>query len=101
MHIGTAGLVKHPGKEEFVRIKERPADRAFPLSGTASLKAVDTSLNMHKPAPVIPRIGKHRRFYEFPVFQEDAADRAASRRTGAAFPKSFGPLFITPKWMPR
>jgi hypothetical protein len=60
MHMGTAGFIKHPGKEEFVRIKEHSADRAFPLSGPASLKAVDTSLNMHKPATVVPRIGKHR-----------------------------------------
>jgi hypothetical protein len=35
------------------------------------------------------------------MFQKDAADRAASRRTGAAFPESFGSLFITPKWTPR
>jgi hypothetical protein len=30
------------------------------------------------------------------VFQKEAADRAASRRTGAAFPEGSGPLFVKP-----
>jgi hypothetical protein len=30
------------------------------------------------------------------VFQKEAADRAAPRRTGAAFPEGFGPLFVKP-----
>jgi hypothetical protein len=28
------------------------------------------------------------------MFQKEAADRAASRRTRAAFPEGFGPLFV-------
>jgi hypothetical protein len=60
MYMGTAWFVKHPGKEDFIPVEGRAADRAFPFSGPASFKTIDASFNMHKPAPAIPRIGKGR-----------------------------------------
>lgn len=36
VYMGTFGIVKHSGKEDFVRIKRSAADRAFSLSRPAS-----------------------------------------------------------------
>jgi hypothetical protein len=92
--MGPAGLVEHPGKENLVRIKGRSANRTFPFGGPASLKAIDASRDVHEPAPAVPRIGKDRRLHEFPVFQEEAADRAASCRTSRALPDGSGLCFV-------
>jgi hypothetical protein len=93
MDMGTAGFVKHPGKEDFIGTKGRSADRAFSLPGPASLQAVYAPFYVHEPAAAVPRIGKSRGFYEFSVFQQDAADRTTPGRSGAAFPGSIDPLF--------
>jgi hypothetical protein len=101
MHMGTAGLIKHTGKKDLVRTEGSSADRAFSLAGTAALQTVDAARYMHKTAPPVSRIGENRGFDEFPVFQEYAADRATSGRTGPALPGNTGSLFVkTPPLFP-
>jgi hypothetical protein len=101
MDMGTAGFVKHPGKEDFIGTKGRSADRAFSLSGPASFQAVYAPLYVHEPAAAVPRIRKSRGFYEFSVFQQDAADRTTPGRSGAAFPGGIDLLFVeTPAGKP-
>jgi hypothetical protein len=87
MYMRTAGFVKHTGKEDFIGTERRSTDRTHAFFGPAPLQAVDTPFYMHKPAPAIPRIRENRGFDEFPMLQEDAADRATPGRTGAAFPE--------------
>jgi hypothetical protein len=94
MHVGTAGFVKHAGKEDLVGTEGGSANRAFSLAGTASLQAVDTARYVHEAAPAVSGIGEGRRFDELPMFQEYAADRAAPGRAGAAFPGNIGPLLV-------
>jgi hypothetical protein len=94
VHVRTAGFVKHAGKEDLVGTEGGPADGTFALAGTASLQAIDAARYVHKAAPAVSGIGEDRGFDEFPVFQEYAADRAAPRRAGAAFPGNTCPLLV-------
>jgi hypothetical protein len=57
MDVGAARFVEHPGDKDLVNPQDRAADRALPPP--AFLQAVDTAVDVHKPA-LIRRGGIHR-----------------------------------------
>jgi hypothetical protein len=90
MNMGSAGFIKHPGNENFIRSQDGSADR----TGTpaVSLETVRAARDMHE--PVIASQGwKGGGFYPFPRFQAGGTDRAGSGRPGKTFPMGllFGP----------
>jgi hypothetical protein len=81
--VGAAGFFKHPGDENFIAPKGRPADRAGPLA--VSVKAVGTARDMHKPVG-LAHGGKSRGFYPFPPLKPGGTNRAGPGRSGKSFP---------------